>query len=161
MLVLSINLPIHSALFSVPQVWVLYIYTVTVKTFGLLLDQAWICLDFPDFKHDYIKEVYRSDMCFAGPGLQTGDFHSDCIQGQNVVTIHQYDRPPISTVLTTELAMHVIFHFHCLSVISCHIFADQKNHRTLWVKMSYNVVKLGPASALCGAWSSATWGPFY
>ena len=39
---------------------------VTVKTFGLLLDRAWIWLYFPDFKHDYIKEAYRSDM-FCGP----------------------------------------------------------------------------------------------
>ena len=38
---------------------------VTVKTLGLLPDQAWILFDFPDFKHDYIKEVYRSDLCFA------------------------------------------------------------------------------------------------
>ena len=27
--------------------------------------KAWTWLDFPDFKHDYMKEVYRSDMCFA------------------------------------------------------------------------------------------------
>ena len=45
-------------------------------------------------------------MCFAGPGPPTGDFHGDCIQGQNVVIVHQYDdRPLASTVLTTELAM--------------------------------------------------------
>ena len=37
-----------------------------MKTFGLLPDRAWIWLDFPDFKHDYIKEVYWSDVCFAG-----------------------------------------------------------------------------------------------
>ena len=41
--------------------------SVTVKTFGLLPDRAWIWLDFPDLKHDYIKEVYRSNVCFAGP----------------------------------------------------------------------------------------------
>ena len=50
---------------------------VTVKTFGLLPDRALIWLDFPDFKHDYIKEVYRSDVCFAGRGLRNGDFHGD------------------------------------------------------------------------------------
>ena len=51
--------------------------TVTMKTFGLLLDRAWIWLDFPDFKLDYIKEAYRSDVCFAGRGPLTGDFHDD------------------------------------------------------------------------------------
>ena len=49
-----------------------------METFGLLSDLAWIWLDFPDIKHDYIKEVYRFDMCFSGRGPQTGDFHSDC-----------------------------------------------------------------------------------
>ena len=49
-----------------------------MKNFGLLPDPAWIWLDFPDFKHDYIKEVYRSDVCFAGHGPQTNDFHDDC-----------------------------------------------------------------------------------
>ena len=56
----------------------LSVSAVTVKTFGLLPDRAWIWLDFPDFKHDYIKEVYRSDLCFASHGLRTGDFHGDC-----------------------------------------------------------------------------------
>ena len=51
--------------------------TVTVKNFGLLLDRVWIWLDFPDFKHDYVKEVYRFDVCFAGRGPRTGDFHGD------------------------------------------------------------------------------------
>ena len=50
---------------------------VTAKTFGLLPDQGWIWLHFPDFKHDYIKEVYRSDMCFVGRGLRTSDFRGD------------------------------------------------------------------------------------
>ena len=49
----------------------------TVNTFGFLLDRAWIWLDFPDFKHDFIKEVYRSDVCFAGRGPRTSDFHGD------------------------------------------------------------------------------------
>ena len=48
-----------------------------MKTLGLLPDRAWIWLDFPDFKHDYVKEVYRSDGWFAGCGPQTDDFHSD------------------------------------------------------------------------------------
>ena len=52
--------------------------TVTVKTFGLLLDRAWIWLYFPDFKHDYIKGVYWFDVCFAVRGPRTSDFHSDC-----------------------------------------------------------------------------------
>ena len=51
---------------------------VTVKTFGLLPDQAWIWRDFPDFKHDYISVVYRSNVCFAGRGPRTSDFHGDC-----------------------------------------------------------------------------------
>ena len=51
---------------------------VTVKTFGLLLDQAWIWLDFPDLKHDYINEVYWFNVCFAGRGPRTCDFHGDC-----------------------------------------------------------------------------------
>ena len=51
---------------------------VTVKTFGLLQDRAGIWLDFPDFKHDYIKDVYWSDLCFASRGPRTGSFHSDC-----------------------------------------------------------------------------------
>ena len=42
---------------------------VTEKAFGLLPDRALIWLDFPDFKHHYIKEVYRSNVCFAGRGL--------------------------------------------------------------------------------------------
>ena len=53
------------------------IEAVNVKTFGLLPDRAWIWLDFPDFKHDSIKEVYQSDVSFAGHGPQTRDFHSD------------------------------------------------------------------------------------
>ena len=52
-----------------------YLLVVTapeaVKTFGLLPDRARIWLDFPDFKHDHIKEVYRSDV-FCRP--RTGDF---------------------------------------------------------------------------------------
>ena len=48
-----------------------------MKTSGLLLDRAWIWLDFPDFKHDYIKEAYWSDVCFASHCSWTGDFHSD------------------------------------------------------------------------------------
>ena len=36
--------------------------TVIMKTYGLLPDRAWIWLDFPDFKHDYRKEVYLSDV---------------------------------------------------------------------------------------------------
>ena len=50
-----------------------------MKTFGLLPDRAWIWCDFPDFKHDYIKVVCWSDVCFAGRGPQTGDFHGDCL----------------------------------------------------------------------------------
>ena len=46
-----------------------------VRTFS---GWAWIWLDFPDLKHDYIKEVYRSDVCFASHSLRTGDFHGDC-----------------------------------------------------------------------------------
>ena len=49
-----------------------YLLVVTapdaVKTFGLLPDRAWIWLDCPDFKHDHIKEVYQSDVCFAVRG---------------------------------------------------------------------------------------------
>ena len=41
--------------------------TVIMKTYGLLPDQAWIWLDFPDFKHDYRKEVYLSDVCCQPP----------------------------------------------------------------------------------------------
>ena len=51
--------------------------SVTVKTFELLPNRGWIWLDFADLKHDYIKEVYWSDMCFAGHGPQTGQFQSD------------------------------------------------------------------------------------
>ena len=52
--------------------------TVTVKTFELLQDGGWIWLDFPGFKHYYMKEVYPSDVCFAVCGQRTGDFHCDC-----------------------------------------------------------------------------------
>ena len=52
--------------------------SVTVKTFGLLLDRAWIWLDFPGFKRYYIKEAYQFDVCFDACGPPTGDFHSDC-----------------------------------------------------------------------------------
>ena len=55
--------------------------SVTVKTLGLLLDRAWIWLGIPGFKHDYLKEVYQSDVCFVGCGLRTGDFHGDCSEG--------------------------------------------------------------------------------
>ena len=53
--------------------------SVTVKTFELLPYWGWIWLDFRDFKHDYIKNVYRSDICFAGRGPRTADFHGDCV----------------------------------------------------------------------------------
>ena len=43
-------------------------HTVTVKTFGLLPERLWIWLDFVDSKHDYIKEIYRSDVCFVVRG---------------------------------------------------------------------------------------------
>ena len=52
-----------------------------MKTFGLLTcltDRAWIWLDFPDFKHYFIKEVYKSDACFAGCGPRTCNFRSGC-----------------------------------------------------------------------------------
>ena len=49
--------------------WVWTPWPVTVKTFGLLLDKAGIWFDFPDFKHDYIKEVYRSDVYFVVCGM--------------------------------------------------------------------------------------------
>ena len=48
--------------------------TVTMKTFGLLPDEGWIWLDFADFKHDYIKEIYQSGMRFVSHGLRTGKF---------------------------------------------------------------------------------------
>ena len=38
-------------------------HAVTVKTFELLPDRGWIWLDFLDFKHDLLKEVYQSGMC--------------------------------------------------------------------------------------------------
>ena len=56
----------------------LWAQSQSLKIFGLLPDRAWIWLDFPDLKHDYIKGVYRSDMCFAGHGPRTCDFHGDC-----------------------------------------------------------------------------------
>ena len=37
------------------------------------MNLAW----FSGFKHDYIKEVYWSDVCFAGHGPRTSDFHGD------------------------------------------------------------------------------------
>ena len=51
--------------------------TVTAKTFGFLQDPGWILLDFPYFKHDYIEEVYQSNVCFFGRGPQTTDFCGD------------------------------------------------------------------------------------
>ena len=56
------------------MVW-LKIHQSNCGNFGLLPGWAWICLDFCDFKHDYIKEVYRSDVCFACRGPRTSDFH--------------------------------------------------------------------------------------
>ena len=47
---------------------------VTVIFRELLLARAWIWLDFVDMKHDYIKEVSGSDVCFVGCGLRTGEF---------------------------------------------------------------------------------------
>ena len=49
-------------------IWVTIGPAVTVKTFGLLPDQGWFWLDFLDFKHDYIKKVYQSEVCFVGCG---------------------------------------------------------------------------------------------
>ena len=48
------------------------------KLFGLILERGWIWLDFPDFRYEYIKEVYWSHLCFVGHGPWTGDFRSDC-----------------------------------------------------------------------------------
>ena len=56
-----------------------YPYASHRENVWVLPDWAWIWLDFPEFKHDYIKEVYWSNMCFAGRSPQTGDFHGDCI----------------------------------------------------------------------------------
>ena len=55
--------------------------SVTVKNFWLLTDQAWIWFDFPDFKHDYIKEVDWSDVCFAvhGPLIFTVTVYDNSI----------------------------------------------------------------------------------
>ena len=53
--------------------WVLL---VTAETFGLLLDWGWIWHDFPDFKHDDTKEVYRSWRVICHP--RTADFCGDC-----------------------------------------------------------------------------------
>ena len=40
----------------------------------VLLDWAWIWIDFADFKHDYIMEVYQSNMCLVSPCPQTVSF---------------------------------------------------------------------------------------
>ena len=42
--------------------WLLMLWPVTVKTFGLLLDQVQIWLVFPDFKHDCIR-IFTGPMC--------------------------------------------------------------------------------------------------
>ena len=64
---------------NIPNYFLNKITTVTVKTFGLLSNRAWIWLDFPGFKHDNacIKEVSWSHVCVAGHGWRTGDFHGD------------------------------------------------------------------------------------
>ena len=36
--------------------------SATVKTFGLFPDRGRIWLDFADFKHEYIEEVYQSEL---------------------------------------------------------------------------------------------------
>ena len=64
-------------------------YSVTVKTFELLLDQGWIWLDFPDFKHDYLKQVCRSDVGFLpaavrGPVICT----VISIKGTTILVLH-------------------------------------------------------------------------
>ena len=66
-------------------------YTVTMKTFGLLSDRAWIWLDFPDFKHYYIKgglpvgrvltAAVRGPVIFKVTGTLSKDFESFCDQG--------------------------------------------------------------------------------
>ena len=81
------------------------IFLVTVKTFGLLPDRAWIWLDFPDFKQDYIKKVYRSNVCFAGHGMRTGDFHSDCFFGTEFrIFLENLD----NTIGTDTLALGIV-----------------------------------------------------
>ena len=59
-----------------------------MKTFELLPDLGWIWLDFQDFKHDYIKEVNRSNVCLAARGPRTSDLHGDC-NIQSVTRFHK------------------------------------------------------------------------
>ena len=47
------------------------------ENFWAFAGRAWIWLDFPDSRHDCIKEVYQSDMCFASRGLRTDYFRGD------------------------------------------------------------------------------------
>ena len=47
------------------------------KLLGFAGPRINFCLDFPDCKCDYIKDVYCSNVCFVGRGMWTGDFCGD------------------------------------------------------------------------------------
>ena len=60
------------------QLWSITVFYFNLHcTYPKTVKSNW--LDFIDFKHDYIEEVYWSDMCFAGLGPRTVEFHGDCL----------------------------------------------------------------------------------
>ena len=77
---------------------------VTVKSFELLLDQGCNWYDFDDFKHDYSKKVYRSNVCFVSCGPWTDGF------------------------AVTECDIVLTACYHWLTTINSLTFGDKKIH---------------------------------